>query len=60
MHSSMKMASGCNQSSQELLSQLDKLLAEYTPLEESPEEQLQAGHGLDYAVQWDEVRKVKV
>ena len=51
------MASGCNQSSQELLSKLDNLLAECTSLEEYPKQQV-AGHGSDYAVQWDEMRKV--
>ena len=44
-----------DQSSQELLRKLDEQLKECTPLEESPGEQ---GHGLDYAVRWDENKRV--
>ena len=44
-----------SQSSQELLSKLDELLKECTPLEESPGEQ---GYGLDYAARLEEMRKV--
>lgn len=49
------MATSSGQSPQELLRRLDDLLKEFTPLEESPGE---LGHGLDYAVRFEEVRKV--
>lgn len=53
----VEMATSGSQPSQELLRKLDEQLRECTPLEESPGEQ---GHGLDYAVRWDENKKVKI
>ena len=44
-----------DQSSQEILNKLDEQLKECTPLEECPGEQ---GHGVDYAVRLEEIRKV--
>ena len=53
----VEMATSGSQPSQELLRKLDEQLRECNPLEESPGEQ---GHGLDYAVRWDENKKVKI
>ena len=44
-----------DQSSLELLDKLDEQLKECTPVEECPGEQ---GHGADYAVRFEEIRKV--
>jgi hypothetical protein len=46
-----------DQSAQEVLRTLDEQLKECTPLEECPGEK---GHGLDYAVRVEEMRKVHI